>query len=205
MKLFFIKQGPLQVNTYFLVNEESKTAVVIDSGENYKKVKQVAFDNGFTIKHILLTHCHFDHAGNVKKFQDEGVLIYASRKDSLKLLNDDNLGSRFGRNVEKCNVDYMFDDGEILSLESISIKVIATPGHTDGSVSFVVGDLLFTGDTLFYECVGRTDFVTGSSDDLVKSVEALFNLQGDYKVFPGHREFTTLQHEREFNFLKIYD
>lgn len=205
MKLLYVSTGPLKVNSYFLINENTNNAIVIDSGENYKLIKKIEQENNFNITHVLLTHAHFDHAGNVKKLQDDGVKIFCSKIDAEKLLNDDNLSMDFGRKFDYCTADYTFNDGEVLHLEDIVIKVIATPGHTDGSVTFMVDDMLFTGDTLFLECVGRTDFVTGNKEQLVNSVKKLFNLVGDYKVFPGHQEFTTLEHERRYNFFVDYD
>ena len=205
MKLLYVRSGPLRVNTYFLINESTNKAIVIDSGENYKLIKKIEEENGFNISAVLLTHAHFDHAGNVKKIQNDGAKIYCSRIDSEKLLNDQNLSSDFGREFEYCTSDYKFEDGEILNLEDIRIEVIATPGHTDGSVTFLVQDMLFTGDTLFLESVGRTDFVTGDKHQLVNSVKKLFALSGDYKVFPGHQDFTTLSHERKYNTFVDYD
>ncbi len=205
MKLYHLSSGPLKVNTYFLVNEERKTAVVIDSGENYKLIKRTEEENGFKIKAVLLTHAHFDHAGNVKKLQNDGAKIYVSVLDAPKLLNEDNLSSAFGRAFDNCTADYTFNDGDVLSIEGMDLRVIATPGHTDGSVTFLFEDMLFTGDTLFLESVGRTDFPSGDRNQLVESVKKLFHLEGDYKVFPGHQEFTTLSHERKNNLFVDYD
>ena len=155
MKLYHLQSGPLNVNSYFLVNDLSQ-AVVIDSGENYKKIKQVSEQYGFEIKAILLTHAHFDHAGNAKKLQDDGAKIYISKLDAPKLLNEDNLASDFGRKFDYLTPDYTFDDQDLLTVCGITFKVIATPGHTDGSVCFLVDNMLFTGDTLFYGTVGGT-------------------------------------------------
>ncbi len=204
MKLYHLRSGPLRVNTYFLVNEFGQ-AIVIDSGENYKKIKQVESELGFKIEAVLLTHAHFDHAGNAKKLQEDGAKIYISKLDAPKLLNDLNLSSDFGREFDYLTADYTFDDGQTLSICGIDILVIATPGHTDGSVCFLTGNMLFTGDTLFLESVGRTDFPTGDRDELVNSVKRLFDLDGDYTVYPGHEEFTTLSHERKFNAFVDYD
>ena len=204
MKLYHLCSGPLRVNTYFLVGDNNR-AIVIDSGENYKKVKQVESEYGFKIEAVLLTHSHFDHAGNAKKLQDDGAKIYVSEKDAKKLLNDDNLSKDFGREFMYLTADYTFNDGEELNLFGIKIKVIATPGHTDGSVCFLIENMLFTGDTLFLESVGRTDFKSGNRRELVSSIRKLFALSGDYTVYPGHEEFTTLSHEREFNRMVDYD
>ena len=205
MKLYHLAQGPLKVNTYFLVNENTHQAIVIDSGENYKLVKQVENDNGFKIVAVLLTHAHFDHAGNVKKLQDDGAKIYISEIDAPKLLNEQNLASNFGRLFEYCRADVTFLDNQVLDICDIKIKVILTPGHTDGSATFLIEDMLFTGDTLFLESVGRTDFPTGDRTQLVSSVKKLYALSGDYRVFPGHQDFTTLDHERKFNTFVDYD
>ena len=205
MKLFHLASGPLKVNTYFLVNEKTQDCVIIDSGENYKKIQQTINENGFNLKAVFLTHAHFDHAGNAKKLQDDGAKIYVGEKDFNKLLNDQNLASDFGRNFDYLTADFKLYDGQEIDIIGIKIKVISTPGHTDGSLTFLVDDMLFTGDTLFLGSVGRTDFVTGDKNAMISSVKKLFALNGDYKVFPGHDEFTTLEHERKYNLLAEYD
>ena len=204
MKIYHLQSGPLNVNTYFLVNEDGQ-AIVIDSGENYKKIKQCETENNFKIQAVLLTHAHFDHAGNAKKLQDDGAKIYISKLDAQKLLNDDNLSSDFGRKFDYLTADFCFDDGDILDLCGFKIKVIATPGHTDGSVCFLIENALFTGDTLFLGSVGRTDFKSGNRQDMVLSLKKLFALPGDYSVYPGHDQFTTLEHERKYNVFAEYD
>lgn len=205
MKLYHLSSGPLRVNTYFLVNEETNNAVVIDGGENYKLVKETEKKYGFKIKALLLTHAHFDHAGNAKKLQQDGAKVYISKTDSAKLLNEDNLSGDFGRRFEYLTADFTFGDNDVLEIEGITIKTMITPGHTDGSACFIVKDKLFTGDTLFLESVGRTDFKTGDRNALIQSVKRLFNLNGDYEVYPGHEEFTTLNHERKYNCFIDYD
>lgn len=204
MKLYHLPTGLLHVNSYFLVNDDNQ-AVLIDCGENYKKIKQVESENGFIVKAVLLTHAHFDHSGCAKKLQDDGAKIYISKLDAPKLLNELNLSGDFGRKFDFLTADVTFEDGEMLDVCGIKIKVISTPGHTDGSVTFMLGNMLFTGDTLFLESVGRTDFPTGDREELVNSVKKLYALQGDYKVYPGHQEFTTLEHERKYNTFVDYD
>lgn len=204
MKLYHLQSGPLRVNTYFLVNDDNQ-AIVIDGGENYKKVKQTESDFGFTIKAVLLTHAHFDHAGNAKKLQDDGAKVYISKLDAPKLLNEDNLSGDFGRKFDYLTADFTFSDGDLLDVCGIKIKVIATPGHTDGSVCFVVDNAIFTGDTLFDGSVGRTDFKTGNRQDMINSIKKLFNLDGDYSVYPGHDTFTTLDYQRKYNIFAEYD
>ncbi len=205
MKFLHLVSGGLGVNTYFLINETTNTAIVIDSGEDYELIKKVERERGFTIKAVLLTHAHFDHAGNAKKLQDDGVKIYISKIDAPKLKNNQNLASSLGITFDHLTPDVTFDDGEILQIEGITVKTLLTPGHTDGSACFMVGGMLFTGDTLFCEDVGRSDFPTGSAESLAKSVKRLFDLDGDYEVYPGHDEFSTLSHERKYNTFIRYD
>ena len=204
MKIYHLQSGPLRVNSYFLVNNKNQ-AIVIDSGENYKKIKQTEQQLGVEIKAVLLTHAHFDHAGNAKKLQDDGAKVYISKLDAPKLLNEDNLSSDFGRKFDYLTADFTFSDGDELDVCDIKVKVIATPGHTDGSVCFLIEKALFTGDTLFNGSVGRTDFKSGSRADMVLSIRKLFALDGDYSVYPGHDEFTTLDHERKYNIFAEYD
>lgn len=205
MKLYHLSSGPLRVNTYFLVNEESREAVCIDGGENYKLVRRTEEENGFKIKYLLLTHAHFDHVGNAALLQADGAKVYISHKDAAKLANGGTLAENFGRKFQPVKADVLLSDGERLSLCGIDIEVIATAGHTDGSLTFKTGDMLFTGDTLFLESVGRTDFPTGDREELLRSVKKLFALDGDYRVFPGHEEFTTLSHERKYNLFSDVD
>ena len=205
MKLYHLSSGPLRVNTYFLINQNTNQAIVIDGGENYKKIKQVESQLGVKICALLLTHAHFDHAGNAKKLQDDGAKVFISQKDAHKLLDDGNLSSYFGRKFENLTADVLLEDGMKINVCGIDVEVIATPGHTDGSLTFLVDKMLFTGDTLFLESVGRTDFPTGNRTQLVESVKKLYSLDGDYAVYPGHQDFTTLEHERNFNTFVYYD
>ncbi|MBQ3115520.1 MAG: MBL fold metallo-hydrolase [Clostridia bacterium] len=205
MKLYHLVTSLLSVNTYFLINDETKEAVVIDGGENYKKVKQAEQSLGVTIKAVLLTHGHFDHAGNAKKLQEDGAKIYISKIDAPKLKNELNLGGNFGRAFDYLDADVTFSDGDKFTICGIDFEVVMTPGHTDGSATFIVENMMFTGDTLFLESVGRTDFPTGSREQLVASIKRLYAREGDYKVYPGHQNFTTLEHERKYNTFVDYD
>ena len=204
MKIYHVITGLLRVNTYVLVNDDND-ALVIDCGERLKSIIDAKNKYGFNVKAVLLTHAHFDHSGCAKALQDQGAKVYISTIDAPKLLNDDNLSSDFGRKFDYCKADYTFNDGDELDVLGFKLKVIATPGHTDGSVCFIMDRMLFTGDTLFLQSVGRTDFKTGDRDALVNSVKKLFALEGNYNVYPGHEDFTTLEHERKYNTFIDYD
>ena len=204
MKMYHLPTGLLHVNAYFLVNDQND-AVLIDGGENSKKIKETEQKYGFKVKAVLLTHVHFDHSGNSKKLQDDGAKVYISKIDAPKLKNHLNLSQDFGRKFDYIDADVTFSDGDVLEVCGFKITVIATPGHTDGSVCFMMDNMLFTGDTLFYGSVGRTDFPTGDRDQLVASVKRLYALNGDFNVYPGHAEFTTLERERRYNTFVDYD
>ncbi len=199
MKMLTIQTGLLGVNSYFLVNEQTNDCVLIDGGENYNRITEFAKEQGIKIVALLLTHSHFDHSLNAKQIQDDGVKVYASKLESLKLQNGDVLNEHLKKRFRCFKPDYEFVDGETLRIADIDVKVMITPGHTDGSAVFIVDDIIFSGDTLFYESVGRTDFPTGNTAELIKSVKKLYALGDDYKVYPGHGEPTSILHEKKYN------
>lgn len=202
MKIYCIKTGLLGTNSYFLVDEKTSSAVLIDCAEYYNKIQGVAESNNFKIKAVLLTHAHFDHSGCAKKLQDDGAKIYVSKIDAVKVRNGDTLSDRFCKPFDTFVPDYEFGDGEILNFGEIKVKTMLTPGHTDGSAVFIVGNKIFSGDTLLCRSYGRTDFPTGDEKALKQSINKLFSLDGDYEVYPGHEDFTTLGEERKFNPIK---
>ena len=199
MKFYHFSSGVLGVNTYFLVNETSNEAICIDAGERYELIKNAEREYGFNVKVLLLTHAHFDHSGCAKKLQDDGVKVFISVNDAPKLKNGDNLAADFGKKFDAFTPDYTFIDGDYINACGLTVKALITPGHTDGSATFICENMLFTGDTLFNGGVGRSDFVSGDRNALIDSVKRLFSLDGDYYVYPGHDEFTTLSYEREHN------
>ena len=202
MKLYHVRTGLLGVNSYFLVDEKTNDAIVIDCGEFYNQLQNVANKYGFRIKAVLLTHAHFDHSGCAKKLQSDGAKIYISKKDAIKLQEGQTLAERFGKKFDSFAPNYTFIDGEILEFGDIKVKVLITPGHTDGSAVFIVENMMFTGDTLLCGTYGRTDFPTGSDEDIKSSINRLFAFDGEYIVYPGHDDFTKLSHERIYNPIK---
>lgn len=197
MNFLHLVTGEMGVNSYLLVNDENN-AVLIDAGEDYNALKNAEKTHGFKITACILTHGHFDHAGACAALKKGGVKIYVSKEDADKLTGGGNLAQVFGHTFENFSADYTFSDGDILSLEGFDFKALSTPGHTKGSVSLIFGDKLFSGDTLFYESIGRTDLGDGSFEEISASLKKLVSL-GDYVVYPGHGRATTLAHERAFN------
>ncbi len=196
--------GPVQANCYVLIDENSGEAAVIDPGDcNFSLMKCLKDSKITKLKYVMLTHGHFDHidgVGEIKKhFPTASVAIH---KEDAACLNDDmlSLARSFGlRSKTDLIADIQLDDGDTLSLGENQIEVIHTPGHTKGGVTYKVDNYLFTGDTLFYLSVGRTDFYGGSFSVLNNSIKKLFALQGDFTVCSGHGEKTSLDYERKNN------
>jgi glyoxylase-like metal-dependent hydrolase (beta-lactamase superfamily II) len=148
---------------------------------------------------VLLTHGHYDHIGGCGVFFDNGAKILCGENEDKLIFSDDNRAIFHGITIPHFEIYKTLKDGEELELCSIKFKVIATPGHTAGGVSYLAEDCLFTGDTLFFESVGRCDLATGNARQLIASVKKLYSLEGNYKIYCGHSEDSTLEHERLFN------
>ena len=203
VKIGRIPLGNMGTNCYFVYKEDTKDAIVFDPADNgdylYDKLK----DNGITVKAIFLTHGHFDHIYGVKKLKElSGAKVYASA-DEVDVLEDPhkNVSEMFGR-VISLKPDETFNDLDVMDIAGMTFQVLATPGHTAGSVCFYFKDdnILIAGDTLFEGSVGRTDFPTGSMKTLVESVNSkLMVLPDNTRVYPGHGGTTTIGDERQNN------
>lgn len=188
----------LETDTYLVLN--GARAFVVDPGDDADKILAAAAAEGAKIEYVLLTHAHFDHTGAVAELQKHGALVVMHRDDVQLLGSFKNLAFYVGKKVERFVPDVTVAGGETLDVAGISVKVIHTPGHTAGGVCYVAEDCIFSGDTLFELSYGRTDFPTGNFKELKNSIlNKLFALKGDFKVFPGHGNSTTLQFEREHN------
>ena len=173
------------------------------SFELKKRIKEFGAEK---VKYILLTHGHLDHIGYASEMREEfpSAKIVIGKDDAHFTNEDDlNLSSLFGMTFRHFDADILVEDGSELAFGSKKIKVISTPGHTKGGVCYIFGDCIFTGDTLFRGCIGRTDFPTSSKEDMKKSLEKLEALDGNYKVYCGHESNTTLDHERKNNIYMI--
>lgn len=195
--------GSCQTNCYFIYREEEKRAIVVDPADQGARIYKALTDNGIAVEAILLTHGHFDHIWGSKELREAaGVKIYAL--DAEQALCEDsrsNVSDMAGRPYTVTPDEYL-QDGQELTLAGMSFRVIATPGHTAGSCCFYFPEAGFvvSGDTLFAESVGRTDFPTGSMSSIVRSIkEKLYTLPGEIKVYPGHGDSTTIEHEMQYN------
>lgn len=197
MDLKTVVVGDLGVNCYILTQEQK--AIVIDPGDEYHKIKQVL--DGKKVEAVLLTHGHFDHTGAVNQFQKDGAKVYVSKEDAKMLLDSYTcLSAPFGFPFNPIKADCTFSDNDILDIIGIKIKVILTPGHTKGSACFLIDNMLFSGDTLFQNSIGRTDFPGGDFETISDSIRnKLYVLDENTPVFSGHGEQTTIKEEKCFN------
>lgn len=195
--------GQLGVNCYLL--SDNGEAAVIDPGAEYDKIIECIEKSGCVLKKILLTHGHFDHIGAVSELAEKtNAPVYVHSRDAKMLIdNSCNLSFLTGDRVKPYKADIFLDDIKEILLGNTAIKVFHTPGHSDGSVSFLWGDNLFDGDLLFQGSIGRYDF--GDADTELKSLKFLMdNFDDDIKVCPGHGASTTIGHERINNPYSIY-
>jgi glyoxylase-like metal-dependent hydrolase (beta-lactamase superfamily II) len=194
--------GNLHNNTYILFKDGREDCIIIDPSSNYAMINTNLQENNLKDITILLTHGHFDHTGAAKRLQDNyNAKVYIHNNDAEKLNSALKSYSIYGKDrYQSLKEDYILHGEESLKIADIDIKVLSTPGHSAGSVCYISGNVIFTGDTLFRESYGRYDFYDGSFKDVYNSVvNKLFRLEGDYMIFPGHGEPTTLDFERKYN------
>lgn len=192
MKIRRFVEGPVMTNMY-VVSDENNEGFLVDCAYPSERVKKYIEDNNIKISFIIQTHTHFDHVLGLEYFKGlYGVKVYAS-EDSKEIANDKdyNLAYSYDVNVP---IDKYLKDGEVFS--KYNILAIKTPGHTVDSMSYKIGDVLFSGDTLFRESIGRTDFPGGNYNQIIDSIKNKFSkFDGDTKVLSGHGEDTTISYE----------
>lgn len=194
--------GVLQTNSYLIGDEESKEAIIIDVPDSAEHIHALLEKHELTLKAILLTHGHCDHILGANRLRElTGAMIYIHAADEIMINNADiNLSNQFPGGPASFKSDVQLTGDEVLQFGKINIQVYSTPGHTLGSVVYVIKDKCYSGDTLFHEGVGRTDFYGGSSKSLIKSIqEVIFKLPDDTRVYPGHGDKTTIKHEKRNN------
>jgi glyoxylase-like metal-dependent hydrolase (beta-lactamase superfamily II) len=190
-------------NAYIYYDDQSLEGVVIDPGMEAERVIKAIEENNIILQSILLTHGHFDHFAAVPELKGRyNTPVCAMEEESEVLLHPQrNASSLFG-SPAKLNADRFLHDGDEISVGSGTLKVIHTPGHTVGGACFYAqkSGILFSGDTLFLESIGRTDFYTGDSGSIIASIQQkLYTLPDEIRVFCGHGAFTTIGHEKKHN------
>lgn len=191
-------------NCYIAINEDTNESIIIDPGSAFERIKSAVESTGTKPVAILLTHGHFDHAGEAASTAKEyGIKVYTHEATAEELKNPSiNLsGDMFG-DSKSYSADVFLKDDEEIDLAGLHVKCLFTPGHTPGGCCFYFPneDIVFTGDTLFSGSVGRTDFPGGSMSQLVGSIKSkLMTLSDDTICYPGHNEPTTIGTERIYN------
>ena len=187
--------GQLETNCYIVTNENTLECVVIDPGDEANTILNYLEDNKLKCVGILLTHGHFDHVGALKAVSEEtGATTYMNERDDMHNARTNQLRCSLPENGK------YYDDGDILELAGLTFYIMATPGHTPGGVTIRCEDALFTGDTLFRGSCGRTDLPGGDMEQQLHSLKRICELPGDYEVYPGHMDASTLERERNFNY-----
>jgi hydroxyacylglutathione hydrolase len=200
MILEIIQVGPMQVNCYVLACAEGGQAMIIDPGDQVFKIKAVLDRYRLKPAMVINTHGHYDHIGSDDEF---GVLVYVHKKDLPMLIDArKNLSASFSLAYQVNSEIKTLEDKEIIKLDCLELEVIHLPGHTPGGIGLLMKKpqtgIIFTGDTLFYQGVGRSDLPGGSQQQLEKAIkERLFILPVDTKVYPGHGAATTIAREKD--------
>jgi len=203
LKIEQFKIGQLMTNTYVVWDENTRSAVVIDPAGQSQQLMKFIDDNLLEVKAIVLTHAHGDHIGGITWLQEKipGLSISLGR-DDVDLLTDPRKNFSeyiFGKNEEYKDINVLLD-GDMIEIGDEKLKVINTPGHTEGGISLYSEGMLFSGDTLFLASVGRTDLPGGDYNKIVTSIKnKLFALPDETVVYPGHDDTTTIAYEKAHN------
>ena len=209
MKINHYVVGMVQTNCYIVINDETKECFIIDPGASGKPLAEKIKQEHLKPVAVLLTHGHFDHAGAAKELAEEfDIKIYAHEAEEDTLHDPQKNVSWMIGAKESYDADVFLKDEEVITLAGFAIKVLHTPGHTEGGCCYYIAEegVIFTGDTLFAQSVGRTDFPGGSMSQIVHSIKEKLltlneagNLQNDIMVYPGHNDPTTIETERMEN------
>lgn len=209
MKINHYVVGMVQTNCYIVINDESKECFIIDPGASGKQLAEKIKQDSLTPVAVLLTHGHFDHVAAAEDLAKEfDIKIYAHEAEADTLHDSQKNVSWMIGCKESYDADVFLKDEEVITLAGFAIKVLHTPGHTEGGCCYYVADenIIFTGDTLFAQSVGRTDFPGGSMSQIVRSIQEKLmtlneagNLETDIMVYPGHNDPTTIETERMEN------
>lgn len=196
MNILSLTVGPIMTNCYLLCDEERKVCAVIDPGAEAGRIARAAESAGCTPVCILLTHGHYDHTGGVEELlkQYPGIPVYLSRRDQ-----HGGEGSELTRLFPTLPGVTDYGEGDTVPVGGLTVSVLATPGHSAGSVTLLCGDAMFSGDTLFAGSCGRTDLATGDGDEMLSSLARLGRLGGEFRVLPGHMDASLLSRERVYN------
>ena len=186
--------GQLETNCYVVTDENALECAVIDPGDESNTILNYIEDNKLSCKAVMLTHAHFDHVGAVNAvLEATGAEFYMCGKERELAASPASGHFCVPENTK------FYKEGDEVRVAGLTFRVMETPGHTPGGVTLICGAALFTGATLFRGSCGRTDFPGGDMREELRSLKRIAELEGDYEVYPGHAESSTLSIEREHN------
>ena len=201
MQIITVVTGSIEENCHIVYDEE-KNAIVIDPGDDFLKIKNVILENCLSVQKIVLTHGHYDHVGAVNQLKEfSGAFVYAQENEK-ELINrpELSLSMYFDPMIPTPMIDFYVAEGEVISAGKNSLRVMHTPGHTEGSMCLYSDGVLFSGDTVFYKTLGRWDFPTGNLSKLTHSiVNIIFSLPEETVIYSGHGPKTTVKEEKMHN------
>ncbi|MBQ8574985.1 MAG: MBL fold metallo-hydrolase [Clostridia bacterium] len=203
MQIETLVLGPVCANCYIVTDEKTNEAAVIDCGEYTQELENKL--EGKKLKYILLTHGHYDHILGVYdlKMSHPEAKIVAHNDEAYKLVDElPSFAHEMMPGVQKyVPADIIVGEGDKLTVGEIEFTVMHTPGHSKGGVCYFAESerTIFTGDTLFCLTVGRTDFFDSSEEEMLESITRLYNMEGDYDIYPGHNRATTMEYEKRRN------
>ncbi|PKL51613.1 MAG: MBL fold metallo-hydrolase [Nitrospira bacterium HGW-Nitrospira-1] len=199
MKIKGIVVGPLQVNCFIAYDEDSLDAIVVDPGDEPEKISSFLKDRNLQVSSIVCTHAHFDHIGAVRRLKEKtGAQVILHKGDYEMYMQADKQGIAWGFQIEQPpEPDIYVLEGNEVAVGRFRLKVLHTPGHSPGGICLFGEGVIFTGDTIFADSVGRTDLPGGSMAQLKESFDRIISLPPRTKIFPGHGPLTTVEDEKE--------
>ncbi len=184
MKCWAIPVGVLETNCY-VITEDDSNCVIVDPGADPDTILSFLNEHELICSGVLLTHGHDDHIGALRDIiSNTDAEVWIGKEDAYRLSSAP---------------DHTVKDGDMIDLAGMSFFVVAVPGHTEGSVLYLYDNIMFSGDTLFFRSIGRTDLPGGNWNSMQHSLKKILDLSGDYHVLPGHGPSTVLSNEKERN------